>query len=466
MQIPIINGIYTDEAPDYRASYPKNLIPVPKQTGISSGYLRPSDGLMQLATTPALDRGGINWNGVLYRAIGTKLVKVEADGIQIEIGEIGGDEQVTFAYSFDRLAVASNLNLFYWDNTTFQQVTDPDLLDVIDLVWIDGYFMTTDGEFIVVTELNDPLAVDPLKYGSSEASPDPIKALLKLKNEVYALNRYTIEVFDNIGTSGFPFQRIEGALIDRGTLGTHTCVQFLDTIAFLGSGREEAPAIWMGNNSSTVKISTREIDQILLEFTEEELSETLMETKVEKSHRFLYVHLPNRTLVYDGVSSQLLQQPVWFVLSSSLEGFSKYRCRNMIYVYDRWIFGDPTSNQLGYFVDNISTHYRDKIEWEFGTSIFYNDSNSAIFHELELVGLFGRVPLGIEPVVWTDYSTDGETWSNKKPVRIGNRGQRNKRLVWFRQGFMRNVRMQRFRGTSDAHISIARLEALIEPLNA
>ena len=76
--------------------------------------------------------------------------------------------------------------------------------------------MLTDGEFLIVTELNDPFSVSPLKYGSSEADPDPVKAILKLRNEPYALNRYTIEVFDNVGGEGFPFQRIEGAQTQTG----------------------------------------------------------------------------------------------------------------------------------------------------------------------------------------------------------------------------------------------------------
>jgi hypothetical protein len=67
-----------------------------------------------------------------------------------------------------------------------RQVTDPDLGVVLDVVWVDGYFMTTDGEFLVVTELTDPTQVNPLKYGSSEVDPDPVVALLKLRNEVYA----------------------------------------------------------------------------------------------------------------------------------------------------------------------------------------------------------------------------------------------------------------------------------------
>ena len=47
MQIPILNGIFTDEAADFRTSYPRNLIPVPKQEGISAGYLRPEAGALR-----------------------------------------------------------------------------------------------------------------------------------------------------------------------------------------------------------------------------------------------------------------------------------------------------------------------------------------------------------------------------------------------------------------------------------
>jgi hypothetical protein len=201
MQIPILSGIFTDNGPDFRTSYPVNLVPTPKQSGISTGYLRPGDGIVANGTGPGADRGGINWRGELYRVMGTKLVEISSAGVVTILGDVGGpvDELVTFDYSFNELAIASGGRLYYWDGVTLVQVTDPDLGVVLDVVWVDGYFMTTDGEFLVVTELVDPTQVNPLKYGSSEVDPDPVVALLKLRNEVYALNRNTIEVFDNIG---------------------------------------------------------------------------------------------------------------------------------------------------------------------------------------------------------------------------------------------------------------------------
>lgn len=465
MQIGILNGIYTDTSPDFRTFYPVNMIPVPKDQGISKGYLRPADGLVANGTGPGSDRGGINWNGTCYRVMGTKLVTVSSNGTVTTLGDVGGpvNTLVTFDYSFDRLAIASGGRLYYW-NGTLTQVTDPDLGVVLDVVWVDGYFMTTDGINLVVTELSDPTQVNPLKYGSSEVDPDPVVALLKLRNEVYALNLNTIEVFDNVGGEFFPFQRIDGAQIQKGVLGTFACCVYLENIAFLGSGRNEAPAIYIGSNATAQKISTQEIDMILLDYTEEQLSKVKLEARNDKSHNHLYVHLPDKTLVYDASASQELGEQVWFTLTTSVVGFNQYRARNLVWAYDKWLIGDPQSNSVGYMVQDIGSHYGQQVRWEFGTTIVYNEGNGAIFNELELVSLTGSVALGKDPKISTSYSVDGKSWSQDRSISVGTTGNTRKRIVWFQQGHMRNWRIQRFRGDSDSHLSFARLEAQIDPL--
>lgn len=467
MQIPILSGIFTDNGPDLRTSYPVNLMPIPKDSGISTGFLRPADGIVSNGTGPGVDRGGVNWNGELYRVMGTKLVEIDSNGTVTDLGDVGGpvDTLVTFDYSFDRLAIASGGRLYYWSPTLgLIQVTDPDLGLVLDVVWVDGYFMTTDGEFLVVTELSDPTQVNPLKYGAAEADPDPIVALLKLRNEVYALNRNTIEVFDNVGGAFFPFERVTGAQVQKGVVGTFACCVYIENIAFLGSGRNESPGIYIGANATATKISTQEIDEILLSYTEVQLATVKLESRNDRGLEHLYVHLPDKTLVYDAASSQVLSQAVWFTLTSSIVGFSQYRARNLVWAYDKWLVGDPQSNNIGYLVQDISSHWGQIVRWEFGTMILYNEGNGAIFNELELVCLTGRVALGINPVITTSYTIDGMSYSQEKPLRVGTTGNMRKRLAWFQQGHMRNWRIQRFKGDSQSHLSLVRLEAQLEPL--
>lgn len=464
MQIPVLSGTYTDSDADFRSSYPVNLVPVPKDNGISKGYLAPADGIAQVGTGPGVDRGGFNWLGTHYRVMGTKLVSIASNNVVSILGDVGGSGQVSFDYSFDFLAIASSGSLFYFSGTTLTKVTDPDLGTVVDVMWIDGYFLTTDGTSLIVTDLDDPFAVNPLKYGSSEADPDPMLGLLKIQNEVVALNRYTIEIFDNVGGDLFPFQRIEGAMIQKGVLGTYCKCEFIDAIAFLGSGKKEAPAIYIGANASANKISTREIDQILATYTEQQLSTSVLEKRIDKGHQHLLVHLPDRTLVYDAAGSAAVGEPMWFYLTSGLDGFSQYPARNFVWVFDGWKCGDPASSRLGQLDSSISTQYGDMARWEFGTTIIYGEGNGAVFHELELVCLTGRVAPGKNPAISTSYSIDGQTWSDEKFVTVGTIGTRNNRIAWRRQGIMRNWRIQRFKGNTDAHISIARLEAQLEPL--
>lgn len=473
-QVNIISGIYTNSqsrfgaTADFRTAYPINLMVVPGQTGLSDSYLRPADGIIQYATGPGTDRGGIKWNGLCYRVMGTKLILVNpvmGHTTTTTLGDVGAGGLCTFGYSFDRLAVSSGGRFYYYYSGVLTQVTDVDLGNVVDFVWVDGYFMTTDGAYLVVTELSNPFSVNPLKYGSSEVSPDPIVCLLKLKDEVYAINRYTIEVFQNVGGSGFPFQRIPGAMIPRGSVGAKAAALFLDNIAFVGNGISEAPSVWLGSNGQCVNISTREIDTLLGNYEEITLTAIHVETRAADFSKLLYIHLPDYTLVYDAAASKLLQQPIWTILSSSLLGVGKYRARNFVWAYNAWIVGDPDSNDLGYCSPSISSHYGAPIGWSFFTPIIYNGGAGAIFNELELVCLTGRVDLGITPTIWTAYSTDGVTWSQEKPRLVGTIGDTLKRIKWFQQGFMHNWRVQYFRGTSDARLAIARLEIKLEALN-
>lgn len=464
MQIPILSGAYSDGNADFRVSYPLNLVPVVQQQGISNGYLRPADGIVSNGTGPGADRGGIEWLGNLYRVMGTTLVRISEAGTVTTIGTIPGAGRVIMVYSFDYLAIAANGGLYLYDGTTLTQNTDPDLGLVVDVVWVDGYFMTTDGENLVITELNNPFAVDPLKYGSSEIDPDPVVGLIKLRNEIYAINRNTIEVFQNVGSTGFPFERIQGAQITRGSVGVNANCAYLDQIAFIGGGMNEGVAVWLGVNGNSQKISTREIDIILSGYTEAQLAAAFMEPRTDKDHRQLLIHLPDKTLVYDGAASAGVEQPVWFCLSSSLDGTGAYRSTRLVYAYNRWNTADTQSSAFGYLVDNISTHWGQAIGWNFQTQIIYNESRGVVVHELELVALTGRVALGADPQISTSYSEDGITYSQPKFIRAGKIGDRSKRLLWLQQGSFRNWRLQRFSGTSDAFLSFARLEARLEPL--
>lgn len=465
MQIPIINGIYTDNTADYRTSYPLNLVPVPKQNGIANGYLRKADGIELFcgADKGGIDRGGINWNGICYRVIGSTLWRVSDKGVCSKVGGIDGNEQCSFAYSFDRLGIASGGKLYYLQGGTITQVTNANLGKVVDVEWIDGYFVTTDGEFIIQTELNDPTQVSPTKYGSSEADPDPIVGLMKVRNELVVLNRYTIEVFSNEGGAGFAFARVDGAMMTKGCVGTHAKCSFLDSFAFIGSSKNQPCSVYLGANGGLTPIATREIEIILSEYSDVQLSKIILEGKEHNHHQHLYLHLPDKTMVFDYAASKEMQQPIWFELSSSTDGKGAYRAINHVWCYNRWIVGDRFNSNIGTLSNKVSSHYGEPVAWEINTTFLYNGGQSGQIKSIELVGLTGRTNSNPDPQVFLSWTKDGMTWSNERLHRQGMRGQYSKRIIWLRAiGMFRQMIGLRFRGCDDSLASFTAIEADVE----
>lgn len=465
-QISILSGIYSDAVADVRTSYPRNMFPVLKENGVSTGYLRQAEGITSFSTGPGIDRGAIVWNGIHYRVMGTKLVSVSPVGAVVVLGDVGAGPAVSLDYSFANLIIGSGGRLYYWDGTTLTQVTDPDLGVSVDSLFLNGYTVSTDGEFIVVTDLANPLSVDPLKYGSSEVDPDAIIGLRKFRNELYALNRFTIEVFDNVGGAGFPFAPISGAQITKGCIGTRAAVFCAETLAFMGGGRNEAIAIYLGAGGQVRKISDDEIEKRISAYTEDELALCLLETRKFDNHEYLYVHLPGETWVYDVVASAAFQQPIWFSLHSDAGVVENYRAKNFVFCFNKWFCGDKTALDIGQLTSSVTTQYDEIVGWQFDTAYLYNSSKGAIVHELELVAASGRSPIGRNPQIFYSYTDDGLTWSNERIAGAGSRGEYRKRITWMQCGAMDNYRGLRFRGANDTPEAFLRLEAQLEPLYA
>lgn len=460
MKISILNGIYTDDKADFRVSLPLNLMPVSTESGISSGYLRPFEGISEFtgdtSALGAADRGAINWYGEHYRVNGLNFYIIGDDGQADYIAGVGGSGQVRMDYSFDHLGIASSGVMWIYDRYTFTQVTDASLGYVKDFTFLLGNWIYTDGNRIQTSLVNDPFTLSGL-YGSSEYDPDPIVALLRIRNELYVINRNTIEAFYQNGeTDVFPLSRVDGSQINKGAIGTHAVIEFLGHIAFVGGDRNEPVGVWMGLNSQGDKISNREVDTILQSYTDNVLSKIVLEKRIDKDYRQLWLRLPDRILIYDANISMKSGRKIWFEIDAGIN--------NIYWNNNKWIVGTDDGN-IGYLDDSISTRLGENVEWKFETQLIYNKSKGGIVNDIELICLPGRNEIGNDPTIFSSYSTDGITWSNERLVSAGLIGNRNKRIKYFRDGFFRNYRIQRFRGNSDAFLSFVGIEANLEGLS-
>lgn len=458
MQVSVLSGIIGGPNAEFARSFPVNLEPVVIDSKISAGQLRTTYGTTPFATGPGVDRGGIVWNGVHYRVMGTKLVSVNTDGSATVIGDVGGIGPVAMDYSFDRLALMSGTALWYYDQIALTQVTDTDLGEVFDMIWVDSYFMTTDGSFIVVTELSDPTSIEPLKYGSAESDPDMITGLLKFREEVYALGRHTIQVFQNVGGNGFPFRTVKGATIPFGCVSATAKCLFADSFAFCGSARNEGIGIYMAGNGSATRVSTKEIDDLLA--AELNPQGIILENRSTRGQRRLMVHLHDRTLVLLFDASQSVGVEAWYFAECSGE----YRARNGVDVNGVVIVGDTQSGALAILDDESDSIFGEQIEWRFDAGMLYNESRSGIVHAVELIGLPGRQPFGDKSSIFFSVSRDGVNFSNEFALPLTGIGATTQRMQWRPHLRFQNYLSLRFRGFGLN--GFARLEAQVEGLAA
>jgi len=460
--VPLLHGITTNEAAEFQLSHPLNLEPIIIDSGVSKGQLRHTAGTEPFANGPGTMRAAIVWNDLYYAVMGEWLVSVNAGGAVQQIGSVGSDGTASLDYSFDRLIIRSGTALWYYDGSALRQVTDTDLGEVVDSLWVDGYTAFTDGKYLGVTEINDPFEVKPLKYASAEADPDPIVGLIKLRGEVYVLGTDTIQVFQNVGGAQFPFQVVEGATIQTGCVGTQAKTLFGETFAFVGSSRSDALGVHVAGSATSSKISTRVVDDALARVAEP--SDIVLEKRISRDELRLLVHLPDETWVFLAKATEKAGEPIWYRCQSGVGG--AYRIRWAVFAYNRFLVGDLHSGAIGSLRDVATRHFGEPAQWRFDVGLVYNQARGAIIDRIELVGLPGRGDDSLGADVFMSYSRDGETFTPERAVTAGKTGERYKRVQWRPHARIRNYMGVRFRGYSAMAAGWAACEMGVRGLNA
>lgn len=464
--LPFLQGVYM-EGSDARVALPVNYEGVPAQSGATDDYLRPVEGIDAFATGEGNDRASILWPGAgvaltgagHYRVSGTKLIKVSSTGGVTVIGDVGGSGHARLDYSFDLLGVLSDGKLFFYDGASLTEVTDPNIpANLIDMCWVDSFWAVTDGVSVAVSDISVPTTFNPLKFGGTDR-PNPVKCLLKVINELHVISENYVDVFRNIGGAGFPFQRISSAVVTKGPIGTRAACVFENRVAFVGGGRNEEPSVYLGFNAQSVKIGSQEVDAILDGYTTAQLATVTTETQVARGMVRLYVHLPDRSLVYDAIMSARQGFPVWHVRVSTLNGFEAFRAQNFVRVNDSWIVGDPASTSIGVTTKTSSKHFGEYVRGEWTTGALRAGTNNVTMNRLTLFAITGDVEAGEDPRLSMSYSNDGVGYSTPRTIKTGVRGETMKKLEWRKLGKWKQFRTLRFQTDGICRVSPMSLDA-------
>ncbi len=456
MKIPldIFSGFYQSESLPFAAQRCVNLIPVVSEdAALNDKALFGAPGIVEFSDIGGLGRGGILANDQSYFVNGAALFLVDSVKNSTSLGAVPGTGMVSMATNttvdgVTKIAIVNNLgNGYVYDSSlsSVVQITDADYIPASTVAFKDGYytFTTLDGLQVFNSALNDPTSFDSLQTGTAEIDPDLITTQIMNHNEWFVMGTETGELFQNVGGAGFPFQRIQGANIQKGCYARFGIVAFDNTFVFIGGGKNESPAIWkIAGSSSASKISTNAIDKTIQRYTQEEISKCIALT-YSKNGQFFAVFTfestvtGNRTFVYNATASALTGRQTWHEMQSGMSD-NRWGAQSIVRAYGKHLVQDATNGKIGYLDDNTFTEYGELIRREKTTQPFRQLDNDQFWDDLELrmesgVGLANGQ--GSDPSVRMKFSDNGgRTFSSEFSRRFGKIGEYTRRVIWRRQG--------------------------------
>jgi hypothetical protein len=467
----ITSGFYVSEATGLVNRRLSNMYTIIPQGESSTGSgLVHTPGIVSVGENgEGASRGVLVFNdGTEYRVIGSSLWKIAEDGTGTELGSITGSKDVSIATNGINIAIQdpTGSSYFYTPSTdTFEINTNAAFLSfgqAETVTFKDGFYVYTTKDIFFSSSAkttNDGKDFNALDFEDAEIAPDKIIKGWNNHNQLYIMGETTIELYQTVTTSGFPFQRITNGVVQKGCIAPNSVTDFDDGFLFMGGDVGELPGIWKGVGSSFSKISTSSVDQLIHQYSESIIKDSRCWTYAQNGAYFAVFTIGNDTLVYDATASKLAGSPQWHARQSGLGGgqsFFPWRARHGVLAYGAIRVGDDRSGKIGKIDKNTYMEYGNPIERLIPT-IPYTDKLSPIFaQEIEL---FMRTGVGNEdvedPEIRMNYSDDGgDTFFPERWRKLGKKGQRNLRVRWSRLGRISKSRMFQFKITDPVPVEI------------
>jgi hypothetical protein len=320
-----------------------------------------------------------------------------------------------------------------------------------------------------------------LSFGSKDGSPDDLVALIVDHREIYLLGEASSEVWVDVGTVPFPFQRIPGTSTQHGCAAKFSLSRLGNSFAYVSRNSRGQGQIMQTEGYKPVRISTHAVEQTLVN---QYIDDAIAWTYQLEGHECYVVTFPTLELtwVYDA-TTQMWHK--WLYLND-LGEYERHRGQcsavfqgmilcgdyenGSIYELDPDNYTDNGQNirrlrRAPHLVADFQRQYFDELQIQFqpgvgftglstsGTAIpgavYLGDTYAIAETETLTIPFDGFAILGIadiaddittnNPQAMLRWSNDGgSTWSKEYWVSIGSIGRYKNRAIWRRLGMARD----------------------------
>ncbi len=316
-----------------------NLYPVIVDAEKGQFYLDSFPGSVKLSQGTGVDRGLGVFNNVLYQVQDQTLYSIDEAGVRTNVGNIPGFDRCIFTATNELLIITTGAGGFGFDGTTVSQNTDPDYEPSNSSAFLNNQVIYDgqEGRF-QVSEVGEPFNMNPLNYGTAEASPDVMKRVYVFKDIVYLFGEKSIEFWYNSGAGDPPFDRYQGTTFTFGLQAIHAVANSEDFLYFLGTDNR----VYRCSQYQPEQISTSSISAQInnLSITSDAVGSVF---KFE-GQTFFVLNFPmgNKCFVYSETAN------TWFTLEDGIERQTS-KIKSVIEIYQKVLWSDSQGNV--YYLD-------------------------------------------------------------------------------------------------------------------
>jgi hypothetical protein len=408
-------------------------------------------GIRSFATIAAgPQRAAIKFRGSLFAVAGSSFVRVDGAGVVTTLGSISGETRVDIAKNVGQIAILVEPNLWIYDGSTLTQVTDSDFtsrgakrMAVMDNF---GAFVEPHTGRWFICDLADFTVYDALDFATAEGNPDNLLSIESNNSQFILFGEDSIEMWDNTGTAGFPFERNPNGYVETGCGAADSTCAVDNTVYWIDQDRLARRL--EGNIAK--RISHDGVEQKWQDYSS--ISDAYSFPYVFDGHTFVVFTFPTAgaTWVYD------INTQEWHERQSYSQ--DHWRAQWVVKCFDKTLVGDTQTGNIGEIHTTTFTEWGEPLLREATTSAI-TDNGRWIYHDRVQLDLdVGNAPLtgqGSVPEIMLDISDDaGVTFRAKSNRSLGGTGEYTKQVHWDRVGRSRE-RVYRYRCTDPLPFVVA-----------
>jgi hypothetical protein len=362
-------------------------------------------------------------HGLLYVVSGGVLYSVTSGAVATSRGTVGSSSEIDIDSNEDTVVVVSPPNAYYWDGSTFAQITDTDFTSrgAGDVEFCDDFMLFREPETgrFFGADAGSVTAFDALNFATAEGGTDTLVGMKVDHRQVVLFGERTIELWQNTGASGFPFERMINGFVEIGCLNGRSVAKVDNSLVWVADDY----TVRRLDGLTPARISTHAVEQWLRTVTVTSLRGGAYSLE---GHVCYVLTADEGCFVYD-VTTQL-----WHERATYDE--STWNWANPVRFAGKVLVGSTVDGTLAELDPETYDELSDTLRMEWDYQPAYAEGARAFHDRLELVietGVGLTSGQGSAPVVMLSYSDDGGVTFRILPNKaLGALGNRKTRVAW------------------------------------